>query len=187
MAEGGRAKEGQNDWVRPPYGRVCLWDKQSANKEWVRREFHNPCFTSLICSGYFQPCLCQLLLVCRIESEIAVVSFSRPALSIYVGGLRPRIHAHFHGFSHKGATQRSDKQAGCVRVGLRVCGLANSHHISRIFEHQMLRAAARAEKGNFLLSRVLDAEQRAFKAPVRAARAAEQSLIFAEFLSLVRG
>src|SRR5271163_660499 len=187
MAEGGRAKERQNDWVWPPYGRVCLWDKQSANKEWVRRELHNPCFTGPICSGYFQPCLCQLLLVCRIESEIAVVSFGRPGISIYVGRLSPRLHAHFHGLSHKRATQRSDKQAGCVRVGLRVCGLANSHHTSRIFEHQMLRAAARAEKRNLLLSCVLDAEQRAFKARVGAARAAEQSLIFAECLSLVRG
>jgi len=99
-AEGGRAEECQNDWVWLSFGRVRLWDKQSAHKEWVRRQFRNPCFTGLICSGYLQAGTYQLILVCRIEPEIAVVSFGCPGISIYVGSLRPRFHAYFHGFSH---------------------------------------------------------------------------------------
>lgn len=97
-AEGGRAEERQNDWVWLSFGRVRLWDKQSAHKEWVRRQFRNPCFTGLICSGYLQPRTYQLVLVCRIEPEIAVVSFGCSGISIYVGSLRPRFHVYFHGF-----------------------------------------------------------------------------------------
>jgi len=178
--EGGTVEVCQNDWVWLSFGGVRLWDKQSANKKWVRRQFHNPCFAGMICSGYHQPRACQLVLVYRIEPEIAVVSFGGPGISIYVCSLRPQLHAYFHGFSHQRATQRSDEQAGCVRVRLCVCGLANSHHISRVFQHQMLRPPAGAEKGNHLLACALDSEQRAFETPVGAARAAEQSLIFAE-------
>ena len=153
----------------------------------MRRQFHNPCFAGLICSGYHQPRAYQLVLVRRIEPEIAVVSFGGSGISIYVCSLRPWLHAYFHGFSHQRATQRGDEQAGRVRVRLCVCGLANSHHISRIFQHQMLRTPTGAEKGNRLLSCVLDSEERAFEAPVWTARAAEQSLIFAEWVPLVRG
>ena len=164
-----------------------MWDKQSANKEWVRRQLHNPCFTGRICSGYLQPRTFQLGLVCRIDPEIAVVSFGGSGISIDVGSLRPRFHAQFHGFSNKRATQRSDEQAGCVWVRLCVCGLANSYYISRVFENHVLQAPARAKKRYPVLSRVLNSKQRAFEAPVGAARAAKQSLAFAELVRLVRG
>jgi hypothetical protein len=165
MVEGGRSKERQDDRVRLLFRRVRLWNKKSAHEEWVRRQFHNPCFAGMIRSGYFQARANQPLLVCRIQAKIAVVFFGDLDISIYAGGLRSRLHAHFHSSSNERTTQRSNKQAGCVRVSLRVCGLANSHHISRIFKYKMLRTSARAEKWNLLLACVLNTVQRAWKEP----------------------
>jgi hypothetical protein len=68
-----------------------------------------------------------------------------------------------------------------------MCCSANSHYISRIFEHQMLRAAASAEKRNLVFPRVSDAGQRAFQTPVGTAWAAEQALKVSEVVRLVRG
>jgi hypothetical protein len=153
--------------------RFCLGDKKRAEIKLVRRDLYNPGFAFGIPAGNLQACCFQLQQAIGVESEVAVVRFGGLGGLVGCGCLAPGLYVHIHGLSDQRTAQGSDEQMRRIGVRLSVGGIADSQHISRIFQHQMLRTSAGAEEWDVVFSREPNPHECAVETFVRTARTAE--------------
>src|SRR5438105_606318 len=173
--------------MRILWRRTCLRDEKCPHEERMRREFDDPRLAILILAGDLQSMRLQLELVFRIQSEVAVELLCRLSSMKGGGGFTSRFDGNLHAHSDQGTTQGSDEQAGRVGVRLGVGRVRESQYVAGILDRQMLKAAARADKGNAVFPGVSNSGQRSVKTSIGAAGAAQQSLKFTEVVRLIRG
>src|SRR5580704_4568988 len=115
--------------------------------------------------------LLQLVPILGIQSEIAIELLRRSSGPASIRGLAPSCDAHLHRLTNQGTTQCRDEEARSIRVTLGMRCVGKPHHVSRVFDHQVLEAAASSDERNVVFPRESYAGQRSVDAAIRTAGA----------------
>ena len=153
----------------------------------MRGEFNDSNFAILISASDLQSMPLQLILVFRIQSEVAIELLHRSSGLTRNRRFASSLNRDFHCLSDQRTTQRRDEEATCIGTGFGMLGVLEPHHVPRVLDHQMLEAATGADERNVVFPRVSNSRQRSLQTSIRASGTAKQSVKSTELLRLIRG
>src|SRR5579872_2174066 len=172
-------------WI--PSDRLGLRHEKRSEKVRMRDKFKNTSFAILVRACNLHPFLAQLVLVFRIQTEVAIELLHQSRGSTGNSGFPSRFDVDLHRRSNQRATEGSDEEARRVRVRLCVGRIRETQHIPGELDRKVLEPSTGANEWNVVFTCVSNGSQRSVKTSVWAAGAAKQSLECSKLLRLMSG
>lgn len=142
--------------------------KQGGDKKRVRHQLDGADLALFIPAGDAQIALLQLRGKRAVHPVAAVVALFNALPTIGAGNQRISPQLDDGSSLHQRAVEGSDHHPPFA-VGFRMTGVLPAEHVTGVFNHRMLKAAAGTEERNAVFTGIADSDKRTFRVTIRAA------------------